>query len=247
MNQAYTYGAVEHAAGSERADFIRKTYLHLAGAILAFVGLEAFLFSSDLALVIAQALMSVSWLLVLALFMGASFLANWWAHSAKSSSLQYLGFGLFIVAEAIIFTPLLVMALYFSDGAATEIDGRLTITKAGMETVAQAGIVTLGLFGGLTATVFVTKTDFSFLRPVITIGGFIALGFIASSLIFGFSVGSLFAFVMVAFAASAILYNTSNIMREYNSSQHIAAALSLFASVALLFWYILTIFNRSSD
>jgi FtsH-binding integral membrane protein len=233
MNQYQTaYGAVEHAAGSERAEFIRKTYLHLAGAILAFVALEAFLFSSGLALVIAQALLSVSWLLVLGLFMGASFLANWWAHSAKSSSLQYLGLGLFIVAEAIIFTPLLVMAAYYGGG---------------FETIAQAGIVTLGLFGGLTATVFVTKTDFSFLRPVLTIGGFIALGFIASSLIFGFSIGSLFAFVMVAFAASAILYNTSNIMREYHTSQHIAAALSLFASVALLFWYILSIFNRSND
>lgn len=233
MNQYHTaYGAVEHAAGSERAEFIRKTYLHLAGAILAFVALEAFLFSSGLALVIAQALLSVSWLLVLGLFMGASFLANWWAHSAKSSSLQYLGLGLFIVAEAIIFTPLLVMAAYYGGG---------------FETIAQAGIVTLGLFGGLTATVFVTKTDFSFLRPVLTIGGFIALGFIASSLIFGFSIGSLFAFVMVAFAASAILYNTSNIMREYHTSQHIAAALSLFASVALLFWYILSIFNRSND
>jgi FtsH-binding integral membrane protein len=234
MNQYQeTYGAVEHVAGTTRAEFIKKTYLHLAGSILAFVLIEAYLFSSGLALVIAEALMGISWLLVLGLFMGVSMLANWWAHSAKSSSLQYLGLGLFIVAEAIIFTPLLVMAAYFSGG--------------GMETIAKAGIVTLGLFGGLTATVFVTKTDFSFLRPVITIGGFIALGFIASSLIFGFDIGSLFAFVMVAFAATSILYNTSGIMREYHPSQHIAASLSLFASVALLFWYILTIFNRSND
>lgn len=233
MNQFQnTYGAVEHAAGSDRAEFIRKTYLHLAGAILAFIAVEAFLFTSGLALVIAETLMGVSWLLVIGLFMGVSMLANWWAHSGKSAPLQYLGFGLFIVAEAIIFTPLLVMVAYFSGG--------------GMETIAKAGIVTLGLFGGLTATVFITKTDFSFLRPVITIGGFLALGFIAASLIFGFSIGSLFAFVMVAFAATAILYNTSNIMREYHSSQHIAAALSLFASVALLFWYILSIF-RGSD
>lgn len=224
-----TFGAVEHAAPSMRAEFIRKTYLHLAGAILGFVLIQAFLFSSGLAITIAQALMQVSWLLVIGLFMGVSMLANWWAHSAKSPALQYLGLALFIVAEAIVFTPLLVMAAHFGGG---------------FETIAKASIVTLGLFGGLTATVFVTKTDFSFLRPVITIGGFLALGFVASSLIFGFDVGSLFAFVMVAFAATAILYNTSNIMREYHHSQHIAASLSLFASVALLFWYILSIFNR---
>lgn len=233
MNQYQTtYGSVEFSSAPTRAEFIRKTYLHLAGAILAFVLVEAYLFSTGLALAIAQTLTGVSWLLVLALFMGVSFLANWWAHSAKSSALQYLGLGLFIIAEAIIFTPLLVAAAYFGGG---------------IETIAKAGIVTLGLFGGLTATVFVTKTDFSFLRPVITIGGFLALGFIAASLIFGFSVGSLFAFVMVAFAATAILYNTSNIMREYHPSQHIAASLSLFASVALLFWYILSIFRGNDE
>jgi FtsH-binding integral membrane protein len=46
---------------------------------------------------------------------------------------------------------------------------------------------------------------------------------------------------MVAFAGGAILYDTSNILHRYNTNQHVAAALSLFASVALLFWYILRI------
>ncbi|MER3632665.1 MAG: permease, partial [Blastocatellia bacterium] len=62
--------------------------------------------------------------------------------------------------------------------------------------------------------------------------------------IFGFSLGTLFAFVMVAFAGSAILYETSNVLHRFNTSQHVAAALTLFASVALLFWYVLSILNR---
>jgi FtsH-binding integral membrane protein len=109
--------------------------------------------------------------------------------------------------------------------------------------IVKAGVVTLGLFLGLTSVVFLTRRDFSFLGPILMVGGFVALGFIASGLIFGFSLGSVFAFVMVAFAGAAILYDTSNILHRYRTDQHVAASLSLFASVALLFWYILSIFS----
>jgi FtsH-binding integral membrane protein len=233
-NYTTTYGnSAAQAAPEERASFIRKTYLHLAAAILAFIVLETYLFTSGIADTIATTMFGFSWFIVLALFMGVSFLANWWAHSSPSKVLQYAGLGLYIVAEAIIFVPLLYIAASASGG--------------GMETIMKAGIVSLGLFGGLTATVFITRKDFSFLGPILTIGGFIALAFIAASLLFGFSLGSLFAFVMVGFAATAILYSTSNVLHQYHPSQHVAASLSLFASVALLFWYILTIFNSSDD
>lgn len=231
-NYSTTFGnSAASAAPEERASFIRKTYLHLAAAIGAFILLEAYLFNSGIADTIAKTMFGFSWFIVLALFMGVSFLANWWAHSATSKPLQYLGLGLYIVAEAIIFVPLLFIAKEFSGG----------------DTIVKAGIVSLGLFAGLTATVFITRKDFSFLGPILTIGGFIALGFIAASMIFGFTLGSLFAFIMVGFAATAILFSTSNVLHQYHPTQHVAASLSLFASVALLFWYILTIFNSSDD
>jgi len=233
-NFTSTYGnSAADAAPLERASFIRKTYLHLAAAILAFIGLETYLFTSGFAEVIATTMMGFSWFIVLALFMGVSILANWWANSSTSKPLQYLGLGLYIVAEAIIFVPLLYMAAYYSSG--------------GITTIMKAGIVSLGLLAGLTAVVFITKKDFSFLGPILAIGGFIALGFIAASLLFGFSLGSLFAFVMVGFAATAILFSTSNVLHQYQPTQHVAASLSLFASVALLFWYILSIFSSSDD
>ena len=87
------------------------------------------------------------------------------------------------------------------------------------------------------------RYDFSFLAPILAIGGFAALGFIVASAFFGFSLGSVFAFVMVAFAGTAILYETSNVLHRFNTNQHVAASLTLFASVALLFWYILSIFS----
>jgi len=226
-----TYGnSAADALPEERARFIRKTYFHLAAAILAFVVLEGFLFSSGAANSIMSVLSlggSMSWLIVLGAFMGVSWLASSWANSQTSKGMQYVGLALYIVAEAIIFVPLLYIAANFSSG----------------DVIPKAGIVTLGLFLGITSVVFLTRKDFSFLGPILAIGGFVALGFIVASILFGFSLGSLFAFVMVAFAGTAILYETSNVLHRYHTTQHVAASLTLFAAIALLFWYILNIFS----
>ena len=220
-----------NALPAERARFIRNTYMLLAAAILAFIVVEAFLFMSGAANMIANVIFSggsMGWLVVLGLFMGVSYLANRWALSDTSPLTQYLGLGVFVIAEAVIFVPLIFLATYYSD------DGAVLI---------KAGITTLGLFLGITATVFITRSDFSFLGPIVAIGGFAALGFIVASAIFGFTLGSVFAFVMVAFAGTAILYNTSQVLHQYNPKQYVAASLTLFAGIALLFWYILTIFS----
>jgi FtsH-binding integral membrane protein len=232
MNEyATSFGnSAANALPVERAKFIRKTYLLLAAAILAFVVIETFLFVSGAAYAILSVLTlggSMGWLVVLAAFMGISYLANRWAMSDTSAGMQYLGLGIFVIAEAIIFVPMIFIAATYSD----------------VSVIPKAGIVTLGLFLGITATVFLTRADFSWLAPIIAIGGFAALGFIVASAIFGFSLGSIFAFVMVAFAGTAILYNTSQVLHNYHTSQHVAASLTLFAGIALLFWYILSIFS----
>jgi FtsH-binding integral membrane protein len=238
MNTAYSNTfenqVVADALPEERVAFIRKTYLHLAGAIGIFVLLEGYLIMSGKAYVLAETMLGTrySWLIVLVAFMGVSWIADRWANSNSSIPLQYLGLTLFTIAETIIFAPLMFMAVSYSGG--------------GYETLAKAGIVTIGLFLGLTAVVLMTRKDFSFLGPILMVGSFVALGFIVSGIAFGFNLGSIFSFAMVAFAGGAILYDTSNILHRYNTNQHVAAALSLFASVALLFWYIIRIFmNRN--
>lgn len=232
FQSTYDY-SVSEALPEERASFIRKTYAHLAGAILLFVLMETYLVSSGAGEAITRTMLggSYSWLIVLGAFMGVSMLAQWWANSQTSKPLQYMGLLLYTVAEAIIFLPLLFFASARSNSA---------------EIFGQAGIITVGLFAGLTAVVFFTKKDFSFLAPVLTIGFFLAFGFIIASILFGFNIGSLFAFLMVALAGGAILYNTSNVLHQYRPGQHVAASLSLFASIALLFWYVLQIVMGSS-
>ena len=218
------------ALPEERASFIRKTYLHLAGAVLAFILLEASLMMSGAGLALTQTMLggNFSWLIVLLIFMGVSAIANRWANSSTSKPMQYMGLALCVVAYTILFVPLLFIAA----------------SRSGGEVILQAGIVTIGLFLGLTAVVFLTRKDFSFMGPILMMGGFIATAYIFAGLLLGFSFGIFFSFLMVAFAGGAILYDTSNILHKYRTDQHVAASLALFASVALLFWYILRIFSR---
>ncbi|MBT5916326.1 MAG: permease [Opitutae bacterium] len=230
--QVYDLQSVANSPASERAAFIRRTYAHLAVALLGFIAVEYYLVHSSFAASLVSSMIGgMSWLIVLGLFMGVSYLANKLAASQTSQQMQYLGLGLFVVAEAIVFLPLLYIATFY----------------AGEGLIATAGLMTLLLVGGITATVFITKKDFSFMGSVLSIGGFVALGFILCSMIFGFSLGLVFSSVMVLFAGGSVLYSTSNILHRYNTDQHVAASLSLFASVALLFFYILQVLMSLSS
>lgn len=221
-----------YAQESERAAFIRRTYLHVAGAILAFVVLEAILLSLPIGGVIASVISArFGWLLVLGAFMGVSMLAQKWANSDTSPAMQYLGLGLYVVAEAIIFLPLLYVAAYYTSE----------------HVIVSSGLITMFLFAGLTASVFISKKDLSWMGRILTIGGFIAMGVIVASMLFGFSLGLIFSAVMVVFAAGSIMYQTSNVLHHYRTNQHVAASLALFASVALLFWYILRLVMGSRN
>ena len=117
MNQrAYTnpFVVVAEAPPIERSRFIRRTYAHLAAAILAFVALEAVFLNSAMAPAMIKLMVGTqySWLIVLALFMGVSWLAESWANSGASLALQYAGLALYVVAQAIIFIPILYVAAF---------------------------------------------------------------------------------------------------------------------------------------
>lgn len=218
---------VAQSRPSERARFIQQTYMHLAGAIGAFILLEVLLFSTGIAGAFTNLVFAsrFGWLLIL----GGFALLGWYSRElvAKADSIetQYTGLGIYVVAEAFIFAPLLYMAAYFSDPSV----------------IPTAGILTLLMFGGLTAIAFTTRQDFTFLGGILKIGGCLALGLIICSVLFGFTLGLFFSVLMVVFASAAILYDTSKIIHHYSTHQYVAASLELFASVALLFWYVLRI------
>ena len=221
---------VAHLEVDARSAFVTRTYLHLFGAILGFTAIEVFLFSSGLAEIIASSMLGTSWLLVLGFFMVASWLATRVAHTSTSMVSQYAALIGFTFAEALIFVPLLYMAQYYAPGV-----------------IQSAALVTLVGFSGLTAVAFTSSKDFSFLGSVLKWGGILALVLIVSSVLFGFHLGTLFSVGMIALAGGAILYDTSNVLRTYPEDRYVGASLQLFASVALMFWYVLRLFMSRDD
>lgn len=234
MENTYTNNSAWKAPAVDRAEFIRQTYLHLAGAILAFAFVETILLQLPLAPAMVEWLAQTqySWLVVMGLFMIVSYVADAWSRSEVGAPMQYLGLGVYILAEAIVFLPLLYIATKFFSPDVLPI--ALTLTGF--------------LFTGLSAVVLLTRQDFSWMRSILCVAGMVALGTIVASILFGFSLGIIFCSLMVLYCSGMILYNTSNVLHHYRTDQHVAASLSLFASIALLFWYILRIvMSLSSD
>jgi FtsH-binding integral membrane protein len=213
----------------DKVAFYKKTYSHVAAGVLVFVLFEYLLLQSE---TIVNFTLSMTqgyrWLIMLGGFMFITNYAERMTLKTPDTNKQYLAYGVYILAEAFIFVPIIYIAAYYMD--------------SGSEILDQAAIVTLALFTGLSAIVFLTKKDFSFLKAGLTIGFFIALGLILAGTLFGFNLGLWFSVGMCLLAAGSILYQTSNLVNKYSEDQYIPAALGLFASLMLLFWYILRIF-----
>jgi FtsH-binding integral membrane protein len=219
----YADGFAADAALEKRLAFIRRTYTHVFGAVLALVAIDAAILSTEAIALPMASMMMNNWWMVLLAFMGVGWVADKWANSDTSVATQYMGLALFTVAESIILIPLLYIANRFG----------------GDNVIPTAGFLTLLIFGALTVLVLVTKKDFSFMRNALCLGGFIAMGFIIASMIMGFSLGLFFIVAMIALVSGYILYYTSNVLHHYHTSQHVAASLALFSSITTLFWYVL--------
>ena len=224
QNHTNSMAPVSSLAVADRSEFIWKCYAHVVGAILAFAAVEAYLISSGIAYRIAPAMVN-NWLLTLGAFMLVGWGASHVAHRLQSVPAQYAAFALLVVAEAIIFSPMILVAQMKQPGV---------IESA-------AGVTLMGSVG-LVATAMITRKDFSFLRGMLVWGGILALVGIGASILFGFQLGTWFSVAMIGFAGAAVLYDTSNIMNHYPQDRYVAAAMALFASIALMFWYVLRLF-----
>ncbi len=212
-----------------RAQFIWRTYFHVAMAVALFALTEVVLFQTGVAERIAVPLLR-NWLLVLGGFMLVGWLASRTAGSAQSLPAQYLSLIAYVVVEAIIFVPLLFVAEYKAPGV-----------------IQSAAVVTLLGCVGLMGVAHITRKDFSFLRGILVWGGLLALVAIVAAVIFGLQMGTWFSVLMIGFAGAAVLYDTSNILHHYPQERYVAASMQLFASIALMFWYVLRLMSSSRN
>lgn len=115
--------------------------------------------------------------------------------------------------------------------------------KSGM-LVMQAFMTTAVAFSALTIYTFTSRRDFSFLRGFVWTGliALIVLGlsnlFFESSMLALASAG-----IGVLLFSAFILYDTSSILRDYPNDEYIAAALTLYLDVFMLFENLLYLFG----
>lgn len=210
---------------TDRSQFINRTYGHLLAAIFMFAGIEFWVFQTPYAEQLAVFMLQKSWLAVLGAFIVVSWIATHVAHNVKSKGAQYAALFGFVIAEAIIFIPMFFIALAFDPAI-----------------IQNAVMVTLGAFVVLSAVAMFSGRDFSFLRSFLMWGAVIALGTIAMGVLIGFHLGTYFSMAMIGFAGASILYDTQQILKSYPEDRYIAASLQLFASIALMLWYVLRFF-----
>jgi FtsH-binding integral membrane protein len=212
-----------------RGDFLVRVYQHLAAALIAFIAFETLLFSLGAAGkmydFIAESGRGYAWLLILGAFMIVSWLATSAAHDILNPQRQYLGlFGL-AAAESLIFAPFLYYFFRVADDGSTDVWIAAAITAVG--------------FAALTAVGLGTRRDLSFLRPLVIWGFVCSLLLIVAAVLFGLPLGVWFSVAMIGLAGASILYQTQTIMRRYPAEAYVGASVQLFASVMLLFWYVL--------
>ena len=224
----YGSGSVFDAPLDQRLTFLRKTYLHVTGAMFALVALSALLYFSG----VSEAMMKwitesgrMGWLAIIGAVMALGWVSSAMTRSETSIGAQYGGLTLYVVLEAVILAPLLWLAAKFAPMA-----------------LPSATVVTLLTFGGLSAYVFLTNKDFTWMGPALAILMLVAVGTIVCGVIFGFELGIWFSAIMVLLSAGAILYSTSKVLHVYRTDQHVAAALEIFAAVAMMFYWVLRLF-----
>ncbi len=221
---------VVNADEDTRAQFITRVYQHIGLAVVVFIVFEYLLFTFGIAERMENIFFGGSgfaWIgLLLAVGLGST-IASQTAHNLNSKGLQYAGLFGEAALQAIIFAPFLFY-IFQSDQDAKG-------------TIGWSAVITLLGFGVLSIVAYTSRKDFSFLRPFIMWASIAAFVLIGGSLFLGFNLGMLFSVAMVALAGAMILYKTQQIVREYPSHAYVGASVALFASLMLMFWYVLRI------
>ena len=236
MNQGYspqegpfsetTMNTVANASVEVRANFIRKTYvLFLAGILTAVIAGAICLRTPQVYLAVTNLLTS-SPLLFVGIFLGSSFLAQ---AVSRVEGLNYIALFGFTGLLGLLIAPIV-------DTYAPKVIG-------------EAGFLTIVIFGALTAYAFVSGKNFSF------IGGFIFVGMVAVVLaglanMFWFKSSGFsywIAWGSLLMSSGYVLYQTSNMIHEYDERGYCSAALGLFISFFNIFMSLLRILGGNRN
>ena len=215
------------AAAEERATFLQRTYLMLLAGVGVFAGT---IWAADNVPAIqnlAIGLWRTHPLLVVALLFGAGFGVRAVANKHPINLVAYFAYAFFF---GLLLAPASLYAAEFAP-----------------DVLSQAVVVTLLVFSGLTAYVFVSGKDFSFLRGALAIAALLLFAVLIGGILFGYTMGLWMSVAFVALYAGFILYDTSRILHHYPTNAHVPAAIELFVSLIMLFQWILNLLLSMND
>ena len=153
-----------------------------------------------------------------------------------------LEIGLIFFAQFVSRKPGLNMVALFSFTTVTGLVVGPLLYRVGPSIALEAFALTALTFGGLTMYVIFSKRDFSFMQ------GFLFTGLMI--VVFGALINIFFASPMAHFMISGasvllfsgfILYDTSNVLRNYGTDEHVSATLALYLDILNLFIALLSI------
>ena len=153
-----------------------------------------------------------------------------------------LEIGLIFFAQFVSRKPGLNMVALFSFTTVTGLVVGPLLYRVGPSIALEAFALTALTFGGLTMYVIFSKRDFSFMQ------GFLFTGLMI--VVFGALINMFFASPMAHFMISGasvllfsgfILYDTSNVLRNYGTDEYVSATLALYLDILNLFIALLSI------
>ncbi|HEX8186992.1 MAG TPA: Bax inhibitor-1/YccA family protein [Pyrinomonadaceae bacterium] len=217
---SYGMETAARASVSERMGFVRKVYALFFAATLFAVGGVLLGLSYEPLLRFAYEHPWVMFFAMIGGVMGAQAVRH-----VRGLNLAAL-FG-FTTLTGVVISPLIAVIRQVNPGS-----------------IPAAGLLTVGIFGGLTAYVFVSKKDFSFMRGmlmtgliVVILAGVVNIFLGASALGFAVAAATLLLF------SGFVLYDTSNIIRRYPTNEYVAGALDLYLDAFNIFLALLRILN----
>jgi modulator of FtsH protease len=208
------------ASLADRLSFIRKVYgLFFAATLFAIGGVLLGFSNMEL-----MAFAARNPIIILLVMIGGVMAATALRHKPGINLVALFGF---TTLTGVVISPLLYI-----------------VSLSNPASILEAGILTVGIFGGLTAYVFISKRDFSFMRGllvtgliVIILAGVLNIFIASSALYFAGAVAALLLF------SGFVLYDTSNIIRRYPTNEYVAGALALYLDAFNIFLALLRILN----
>ena len=104
------------ATNDVRVEFLKKTYKHVAGGVLLFVIFEYFLLQSEAVVTFMLSMtQGYKWLIMLGGFMFITSYAENTALKTADKNKQYLAYAAYVFMQALIFVPLLYIAIFYTE------------------------------------------------------------------------------------------------------------------------------------